>query len=205
MKYIIYTLSMALFILTVGTVHAENSNPRIPLPLLRASSTENAMLRAVSTTSIRVMATSTTERKIDRLPIVKNPFEAMINRIDATISRLVGLTMRIDSRIAKIKAAGGNTDKADALVVKTKTDIESARTSLAALKLAAQANASSTVATPTSNKDSMTAMKKADKEVNAYILDAYTSIEKTVAALRISEKNVGIKAEVQAEATSTHN
>ena len=64
--------------------------------------------------------------------IAKRKVENVSKVITATIERLGKIIERIESRIAKLKSAGGNTAESERFVALAKTDLEMAKVSVAA-------------------------------------------------------------------------
>ncbi len=136
------------------------------------------------------MASSTKENRENRVEQAKtrfkNLFSKMIERFGATISRQESITVKIEARIAKIKANGGNTTEAEVLVTEAKHHTETAKTALEALKLSVNtaidqaANSSSTAIT----KEGTASMKKASNEVAKHLREAHQALMKTVGKLR---------------------
>src|SRR3990167_11494397 len=86
------------------------------------------------------------EKRIEKLrERVENRFEKMNARFQATIERLEGLVVRVQSRIEKIKNAGGDILVAERYVNDAKVSLEAAKVLLISLKTTAEATVASAV------------------------------------------------------------
>lgn len=111
---------------------------------------------------------------------IEKRFGNMSDRYLKTIDREDAIVVKIESRIAKIKTAGGNTTEAEKFVADAKTALTSARTSYETLKTMAD-TADSATTTP---KQIMTSMKNAVKTIDKYLRTAHGLLQKTIGNLR---------------------
>src|SRR3989344_6534265 len=134
---------------------------------------------------------------------VENRFEKMNDRFQATIERLGGITSKIQSRIEKIKNAGGKTEPAEKFMAEAKVHLDLAKASLVSLKAAAETEisleADSTGAAKA--KDTLAVMRKIAKELETHLRETRVALEKAVGSL----KGVSTTLKTDANANSTVN
>lgn len=140
---------------------------------------------------IRMNLSSTTQYIRDQIKAMtqdktKNRFNKMVARYQSTIDRELKIMDKINDRIVKIKAAGGNTTEAEKLTADAKTELNLAQTALGTLKLMAdnQIYNENTGAAINAMKDGMEKMRKAAKEVETHIRNAHKDLQKSVGVLR---------------------
>ncbi len=154
-----------------------------------------AQIQDIRTNMATGTASSTQERREDRKEIIKlkieSRFKQMFVRLQATIDRETIIMGRINSRIAKIKAAGGTgVTEAEKLVVDAKLHIDAAQTALNLLKstatsdteINAQVTASTTIGSVT--RATLLKMQKAGQDVEKHLRAAHQDLMKTVGVLR---------------------
>ncbi|MFZ2621140.1 MAG: hypothetical protein WAX85_01440 [Minisyncoccia bacterium] len=120
------------------------------------------------------------EKRID------NRYNRMLTRFQATIDREITIMGKINTRIEKIKANGGNTTEAENYVATAKTMLDKAKADLEILKglsitQATQENSSTTIK---ALRDGLMAMRKAGGDVEKDLRDAHKNMEKAVGSLR---------------------
>lgn len=135
------------------------------------------------------IASTTREIRGDRKEIIKTRVEAkfgkMFLRYQATIDRETAIMAKINTRIIKIKAAGGATTDAEKFTAEAKVHLDEAQVALDALKTTALNDsqiASST--TKSLAKETLEAMKKSGQELEKHIRSAHQALEKSVGSLK---------------------
>ncbi|HEY4505168.1 MAG TPA: hypothetical protein VJG67_00550 [Candidatus Paceibacterota bacterium] len=119
---------------------------------------------------------------------VANQFTKMSDRFGATIERENKILSKIESRIEKIKTAGGNTTEAEKMVVEAKTHLTEAQVAFETLKVVVESTTITTTATSTgqATKTLLQQMKDASKVVEKHIRLAHTTMEKITGVLKRS-------------------
>lgn len=125
---------------------------------------------------------------------VDNKINAVHLRFQATIERQEGIVARIESRLAKIKADGGNTTEAEKILSEAKGHITEAKTALENLKTVAGAGAATT--TPQASFESL---KAASAEIQKHLKASQDSLAKLVERM----KAIKVKVNTQLKATTT--
>ena len=124
---------------------------------------------------------------------IENRYERMLLRFQATIDREMKIMGKINTRIAKIKAAGGNTTEAEKLTAEASVHLDEAESVLAKLRAetevqSAQGNSSTTIA---SLRAGLLAMRKTGLELETHLRECHKALLKTVGILRgMSQLNV---------------
>jgi hypothetical protein len=133
---------------------------------------------------------------------VDNRFEKMNERFQATIERLGNIMSRVNARIEKIAAVGGDTTVAEKAVADASVLIETAKTGLVSMQTAGYStvtleNSSSTRAEA---KASLDGLVKAAKDLEKNLRDAQSSLEKAVMSLKVlPQAKVELQASTSAE------
>ncbi|MCX6701900.1 MAG: hypothetical protein NTX96_01765 [Candidatus Zambryskibacteria bacterium] len=117
---------------------------------------------------------SSTEKKIE------GRFEKMTKKYLETIEREEKIMAKIESRITKIKLAGGNTVEAEQLVIEAKTQLAGARADYETLKT----TATTVDSVATTTKAALASMKDIVKLIDKHLRDAHKALQKTVGSLR---------------------
>lgn len=149
------------------------------------------------------------ERKDKRSELIKSRlnfrFGKMLDRFEATIVRLEKLLDRTNSRIAKVKAAGGNTTVSEKFAAETKTHLTEARESLNTLSLLASSTVAAEIDMGNINASTtskfITSLKTASASTTMHIKEAKTSLEKAIS--NIKSENAKLKIDVKASSTSS--
>jgi hypothetical protein len=135
------------------------------------------------------LASTTAEKRDERKELIKtrieNRFGKMFARYQATIDRERDIATKITARIEKIKANGGTTAEAEKLVAEAKTYLDEAQKQLDAMKATAMNDtqiASSTTASIA--KETLSAMKKANQDLEKNLRSAHQSLQKSIGSLR---------------------
>src|SRR3989304_2308879 len=130
---------------------------------------------------------------------VENRFEKMNARFQATIERLEGLVVRVQSRIEKIKNAGGDILVAERYVNDAKVSLEAEKVLLISLKTTAEATVALENATTTraQAKVSLSALAKIAKDIEKNLGSARKSLEKAVGSLKGVSTTVKTETKVQ--------
>lgn len=129
-------------------MHASTTPPRRETPQTHASSTEMHRGLMASTTERRTEIKDDRKAEVVKGLVTKanNQFKTVLGRLGAAVDRLVQISGRTDSRIAKLKALHIDMSTADTLNVAAKQKIESAKTAIKAIQIPtfSTADASST-------------------------------------------------------------
>ncbi len=132
----------------------------------------------------------------------ENKYDKMVARFKATIAREEEIMQRLDARIAKIKANGGNTAEAETLSLQAKVHLNAAKASLISFTALAQAQFSLETASTTAKalREGLASLKKAGAEIEVHLREAHKSMLKIVGVLRgVSQlKNASSTASVNA-------
>ncbi len=141
--------------------------------------------------NLRDKVASTTAEIRDRLKEevknrAENRFTKMLSRYQATIDREEAIMTRINSRIAKITSNGGNTTEAEGLVLKAKSELDLASTSLASLKTLVGTETALEISSTTAKttRTALENMKKAGAEIDKHLRTAHQALQKTIGSLR---------------------
>ena len=148
------------------------------------------------------LASSTMERKVERKEdqiekraekkeemvkrAVSNTVLKSIRKLQATLEREEAITAKIEARIEKINAGGGNTTEALRLIAEAKASFGKAKVSLEALKVMLT-NSSATVdasGTSTTRVELLTNLRKAVRKVEKYLREGHSLLTKAVASLK---------------------
>jgi len=115
--------------------------------------------------------------------IFGNQMKRVGSRLEATITRLEGLVIRVNSRIEKIKNAGGKTDVAEKYVAESKTNLTDAREELAKMKVVGDTVMTNVSSTTPPVKD-LVNIKASSKKIEKQIQEAHKALEKAVGSLK---------------------
>ena len=131
------------------------------------------------------MASSSENRKENVREFLRKKFDKMLKRIEATIKRQEEILAKINSRILKIKAGGGNTTEAEKLTAEAKVKIDLAKTAFANLSTTTN-NGVNDFSTTTENikKDTMEKMRASEKSIETSLKQAHNLLEKALGSLR---------------------
>src|SRR3989344_2842988 len=138
-----------------------------------------------------VGAVSTTSRSAQAIKnFLKNRAEhkwtKMIERFDKALEKEENVMNRLASRIAKIKASGGQTENAEKFLTEAQTHLNLAKTSLENLRtlVASAITEEEAGGTISELKDNMIAMRKAAGETKTHIIETHKALQKIVGSLR---------------------
>jgi len=115
----------------------------------------------------------------------------------ATVERLEKIVTRIESRITKIKAAGGTTTEAEAFVDAAKVNLATVKTDISAIN---SIDLSGSTTTAQANFETIKADAQAGRES---LTSARQNLEKALASLMKLEKTVKVKENKNATSTAT--
>ncbi|MBA3733341.1 hypothetical protein H0W91_03125 [Patescibacteria group bacterium] len=119
---------------------------------------------------------------------MENRFDKMTARFTATIEREESIMAKINSRIEKIKAAGGNTTEAEKLVLEAKVHFDAAKATFSSLAVASQTTVSLENTSSTTNKEdaksALNNLKMLSKELEKHIREGHEALTKVVASLK---------------------
>jgi chromosome segregation ATPase len=135
------------------------------------------------------IASTTAEKRDERKELIKtrieNKFGKMFARYQATIDREREIASKITARIEKIKANGGTTTEAEKFVAEAKTYLDEAQKQLDTLKTTAMNDSQIASSTTTSiAKETLSAMKKANQDLEKNLRSAHQSLQKSVGSLK---------------------
>ncbi len=145
---------------------------------------------------IKERVASTTEKMREKMDQVRETFlkiarerlQKIINRFEATVAREENISLRIISRIEKIKSAGGNTTEAENFVAKAKVSIDAAKTALTSLKNASSTAAEnivdSNISTSTAAKNGLKKIRDLALTVEKNLRDAHSALVSAVKSLK---------------------
>lgn len=140
-------------------------------------------------------AASTSEARAEmQLSIVKRVVSNVTRVLTATVDRLEQIIVRIESRIAKFKAAGATTTESEGFVAEAKVHLDKAEASIRAL--------ASVELEGDSVRENFLKVRALAAEAKMHIREAHTSLMKTVRSLKASS---GARVEGEANATTTSN
>ena len=165
------------------SVMTQGIKPREEIKTVRANATAEIK-------TIRENVASTTQEMKDRIKAevkkqVGERYGRMIERLGATIAREESIMARINSRIEKVKTAGGKTDVAEKLMVTAKSELDVAKASLATITngtetiVTLELNASSTGA-----RNSLESLRKSAKNLEGHLRLAHNAMVKALGSLR---------------------
>jgi chromosome segregation ATPase len=144
------------------------------------------------------------ERKSNAVGVIKERIgtftQNVIKRFNAAIERLDTLAGRIDSRIAKIEAEGGDTAKAKELMAVAKTQLETAKISTSGVELEVKALISVEASTTAEIKDEFDSLKDQIEKAKGDIKKAHSSLIEVINSL----KKVEIRATTTASTTPSN-
>ena len=175
----------------------------------KATGRLNALPPGIPTTDtrMRIMGTATTtpermemrqQMQERRSEIVKHMAGMMVNRMKAAVERLTKIALRMDSRIAKLKARGVDTAKAEANIVIARTkmaeasaDITVAETAIGDAVLSADATGTSTAPKDPAKsvREPLIKAKEAVFAAHKALVDAIASISAGVSVNGNTEVN----------------
>ncbi len=133
---------------------------------------------------------SSTERRVEmQRSLAKKKADHTSRVLTATVERLEKIILRVESRIAKIKAQGGVTAESEAFVAEAKNHLTLAKANIvlfASLDLSGE-----------KAQENFEKVRALASETKGHIREAHTSLKNAVRALG------GVRAEVERSATST--
>jgi hypothetical protein len=145
----------------------------------------------------KLKAEAHTDKAAFRADLAKMRINQTVRIMTATVDRLEKIITRIDSRIEKVRTAGGDTTNAESSVSLAQTNLDDARAKIAAMQ---NLDGTLSTSTATSTGESIFSnVKTAAKAVKASLTSAK---ENLVAAL--SSLNLSIESENHANSSSTH-
>ncbi|TSC70151.1 MAG: hypothetical protein CEO12_547 [Parcubacteria group bacterium Gr01-1014_46] len=147
------------------------------------------------------------ERREDRIELIKrmigDRFRKMFMRFQATIDRETKIMTKINTRIEKVKTAGGNTTNAEKFTAEAKVHLGEAQTALDMLKVMATSTAeidaqllATTTSPGTVTKGTLQKMKGVTEQIEKHLKEAHKALENAL-------KNLRGMSSVNANATTT--
>lgn len=145
------------------------------------ASTTPVRVRAEVRAEIEARQASTTERRVEmQRNLVKRKAEHTARVFTATVERLEKIIVRLESRIAKVKALGGVTTESESFVAEAKNHLSLAKLSLAAF--------SSIDLSGDKARDNFERVRAVATEVKGHIREAHTSLMKAIRSLKPGQK-----------------
>jgi gas vesicle protein len=147
-------------------------------------------------------ASSTMAKKLElKLDVARriatNRYNVIVKRYGAALQREAAIMDRINSRIGKVKTAGGDTSVAEGFVAEAKTHYDAAAVALQTFSTD-MAFATSTQASSTSvSKQEVSKLKKDSQVVELHLKEGHASLVKAIAAL--FKLKIGLEATTSAE------
>jgi hypothetical protein len=196
-KITLNSLMIAVLIGSVSPVFAVETSSVQPIRAAIQEKKEKAQdikQKIASTTEAKKelrgeLASTSKEIREDRKELIKNRinfrYGKMFARFQATIDRETAIMSKINSRIAKIKAEGGNTTDAEKYISDAKISLGKAQSALETLKTTAMSDtniASST--TVTLAKETLDSMKASGQEIEKNLRTAHQLMQKSVGSLK---------------------
>ncbi len=166
---------------------------------VRASMTNSSTTRDERKENLREMAKIRIEAK----------FKRMFLRLQATVDRERMIMAKMNTRITKVKTAGGTTTASEKFTAEAKVHLDEAQTALNLLKatavsdfeLKAQAEATTTNASLTG--ETMKKMKALTAEIEKHLREAHKALTNSLRSLRgMSTTNASTTTQVNASTTS---
>lgn len=182
----IKTAVLGLVVLLPLVASAEVARPKTGvIKDLRQDLKENRM-QVATTTQERMEKRD--ERRETLLRIAGIKLQNMIDRFEATMSRLNGITNKVISRIEKVRTNGGNTANAEKYVADAQKHFADARIALTKLETATSTAkellASSDVSTSTVIKTGLKKIKDIALTVESEIKEGHKSLNNALKELR---------------------
>ncbi len=161
-------------------------NTLLVVVLLSAGSVAYAETGRVNASATSTNARSSQSIKDILLNRRDHRWSKMVDRIEKAITWEDSLVARINSRIAKVKTAGGNTTDAEKFVSDATVQLDAAKTGLENLKaLAADAITKEDAGDKTADlKNDLIAMRKAVNDIKKNLIEAHRLLQKVVGNLR---------------------
>ncbi len=164
-----------------------SSTPIKPLDRLR----DAKMNAKMEITSIKANLASTTvelraEIKQRMQKRAENRLDKMTERFEATIEREGKILTRINSRIAKVKTAGGDTTESEKFALEAKLHLDEADSSLTALETSVENSIEAQASTTTKimTKEMIANLKKSAAEVEKHLRAAHAASVNAVSSLQ---------------------
>jgi myosin heavy subunit len=138
---------------------------------------------------LRVQNASSSEAMKKALKMqIQNRFKEMLSRMEATIVREETIMIKLSGKIAKLQAAGQNTDTANKYMLEAQAHLKEARDSLEALKATIATptlqGTDTTTSTSTLAKTALINLRKASSDVEKHVREAHKAMNKAVESLR---------------------
>jgi len=151
--------------------------------------------RADVRTDIKERKATSTERRVEmQIGLAKKKAEHAARVLTATVERLERIITRLESRIAKVKAAGGATTEAEAFVAEAQTHLSLAKSSIALF--------ASLDLTGQKARDNFEKVRAVAAEAKGHIREAHKSLKEAIRSLKGVRRD-GVRGEATTTATST--
>lgn len=193
------------------TMKTERGLPNKPKPLLNIQA-ELEKRRASSTEKMRELKekASSTRDKMDQIArkVLRNRFENMLIRFEATIEREESIMSRIVSRIEKVKTDGGNTTKSEEFITEAKKHLAEAKVTLETLKadakIAAELEADPTLRLASTTRSSLINLRKTSQDLSHHLRETHKALVNAVSNL-LGMSSTKPKLQATTTATTTVN
>lgn len=171
-KILLNSFIIALFFGTSATAEAQTAT----------SSRVNASTSTERARAIQNSGESAEETRNNLQARIENRYDKMIERFQRAINRETQIMVKINSRISKIKALGGNTSEAEGLTVNAKIELDKATTTLATLEsLVETAMLQENSGKP---NESLATMRTTARDIEKSLREAHRNLLKSVGVLR---------------------
>lgn len=156
-----------------------------PLAMAQTSGRQNPAQKTQNVVSREIEKNQASTSALGVRQRLEMRYGSMTNRFQATIDRLQNIESRLETRIAKIKALGGNTTVAEKALSDAKKAIEDAKAQMASLKNYTDL-ADNTISSTTAKelKVDLTNMQKSSASIKKLLVQAHTSMTKVIGTLR---------------------
>ncbi len=181
LKNILKTSALTFILLNAGSVLAVGSSATVKADISATMKPPTTTVNAIKAKLMEVR--DNVKDNIQRR--TENRYEKMLARYKATIERENTILLKINSRIAKIKANGGNTTEAEKLTASAKVHMDAAAIGLVTLtqQANAQANLENASTTVAKLREGIDAMKKTGAEIERHLRSAHQDLQKCVGIL----------------------
>jgi F0F1-type ATP synthase membrane subunit b/b' len=171
---------------SVATLILLSASPALALTINANAKVEGTMKPSTTSGSVSAKAEEARGQMKDNIKQrTENRYEKMLARFKLVIDRETSIMNKINSRIAKIKANGGNTTEAEKLTADAKIELDAATAGLATLtaEANAQANLESASTTVIKLREGLNTMKKTGAEIEKHLRAAHQDLLKCVGKL----------------------
>ena len=193
-QYLSVSLFLTLAVVAVATpvlaqdIRANVSGGATGTPI-RANVRANVEAKKASTTERKA---SSTERRVEmQKNLAQRKAEHTARVLIATIERLEKIIVRLESRIAKVKALGGVTTETESFVAEAKNHLSLAKLSITTF--------SSIELSGNKARDNFERVRAVAAEVKGHIREAHTSLMKAIRSLKPGQRTATSTSDSQEE------